>query len=151
MNKEKLQFIDLFNDRLEKDDFENLCFSEKEIKDYENWLWDPFIVFEGDPDYMIDESWNTIYFIRIDNKVYYIDYDSNWDQGYSDLKKLEQFIENQSMKISLWWNNTRSETENRKYFENENYSWDWFKNYNWLKIAYRWWCWYVYTLFKYID
>lgn len=151
MNKEKLQFIDLFNDRLEKDDFENLCFSEKEIKDYENWQWDPFIVFEGDPDYMIDESWNTIYFIRIDNKVYYIDYDSNWDQGYSDLKKLEQFIENQSMKISLWWNSSRSETENRKYFEDENYSWDWFNSYNWLKIAYRNGCWYSYTLFKYID
>lgn len=149
--KEKLQFIDLFNDRLEKDDFEKLCFSEKEIKDYENWQWDPFIVFEGDPDYMIDESWNTVYFIRIDNKVYYIDYNSDWDQWYSDLEKLNEFIENQSMKISLWWNSTRSETKNRKYFEYENHSWDWFKNYNWLKIAYRNGCWYSYTLFKYID
>ena len=149
--KEKLQFIDLFNDRLEKDDFENLCFSEKEIKDYENWQWDPFIVFEGDPDYMIDEVWNTIYFIRIKDKVYYIDYNSDWDQWYSDLEKLNEFIENQSMKISLWWNSSRSETENRKYFENGNYSWDWFNSYNWLKIAYRNGCWYSYTLFKYID
>jgi hypothetical protein len=36
MNKNKLQFIDLFNDRLENEDFENLCMSENEIHDYQN-------------------------------------------------------------------------------------------------------------------
>jgi hypothetical protein len=44
--KEKLQFIDLFNDRLEKDDFENLCMSENEIKDYQNGEFDPYVIFE---------------------------------------------------------------------------------------------------------
>ena len=145
--KEKLQFIDLFNDRLEKDDFENLCMSENEIKDYENWEFDPYVIFEWDPDYMIDENGWYVYFCRIWNKVYYIDS----EYGSENLEKLEKFIENQNPKISLWWNSSRSETENRKYFEDENYSWDWFNSYNWLKIAYRNGCWYSYTLFKYID
>ena len=144
MNKEKLQFIDLFNDRLEKDDFENLCMSENEIENYENWEFDPYIIFEGDPDYMIDEYWNYTYFIRIKDKVYYI-----WNDFWTDLNKLQEFIEWQDPKVSISWTCSRSQTKNRKYFEDENYNWDWFNNYKWLKLAYRNGCWYTYALFKY--
>ena len=146
----KLEFIDLFNDLLENEDFEKLCMSEDEIKQYHDWSRDPFIVFEGDPDYMIDENWNTLYFIRIDNKVYYIDYNSDWDRWYSDLDKLQEFLEWQNPEVSRSWVSTRSETKNRKYFEDEVYNWNDFNNYKWLKIAYRNGCWYVYTLFKYV-
>lgn len=144
--QEKLEFIDLLNDCLEKEDFENLCFEDKEIEEYNDWQWDPFIVFEGDPDYMINpENWNTVYFIRIDNKVYYIDC---FDDG-EDLEKLRDFIEWQDPKISLWWYNTRSKTKHREYLEDNN--WDWWDRCKNLKIAYRWWCGYVYTLFEYVE
>ena len=144
-NGKKLIMIDLYNDRLDKEDFENLCFSNEEIEEYNNWQFDYFKIFEGDPDYMIDNDWNTIYFIIIWNKVYYISlYDNN-----NNIEKLENFCKSQDPSISLWWYNTRSENDNRIYFDKN--TWDEFWNYHWLKIAYRGGCWYCYTLFKYID
>jgi hypothetical protein len=117
--------------------------SEKEIKDYENWEFDPYVIFEWDPDYMIDGNGWYVYFCRIWNKVYYIDS----EYGSENLEKLEQFIENQNPKISLGWYTSRIETKNRLYLDDD----ESFYDYKWLKIAYRWWAWYTYTCFKYID
>lgn len=147
MNEKKLQFIDLLNDRLDQKDFENLCMDEDEIKQYENGERDPFIIFEGDPDYMVTPKWNVIYFCIIDSTVYYLSMFDNQE----DLDKLMEFCAAQNPKISPSWYNTRSESKNREYFEDENDNRDGFENYNWLKIAYRGWCWYVYTLFKYVN
>ena len=143
--QKKLEFIDLFNDLLDEKDFYNLCFSDDEIKAYHDWSFDPFIIFEWDPDYMIEENWNTIYFIIIDDKVYYIDLEGSDE----NLDKLKEFCEWQNPKISLWWYNSRSETKNWIYLEDNN--WDWWEKCKNLKIAYRWWCGYCYTLFEYIE
>lgn len=137
-----IEMIDLYEDWLYKEDFENLCFSDEEIEQYENWEYSILNIFEGDPDYMIDENWNTTYFIIIWNKCYY----ANWWYD-CDIDKLENFVLSQNPKISIWWFNTRSESDHWKYFE-EN-TWKEFEEYKWLKIAYRWWAWYCYTLFKY--
>lgn len=140
----KLEFINLADEMLGQEDFENLCMTDEEIEAYKEWTRDAFWLFEGDSDYMIDECWNITYFMIIKNKVYYIDLENDAET----LKKLEEFCKGQDPTVSRWWYNTRTQTKNRKYFE-ENTRGD-FEKYKWLKIAYRWWCWYVYTCFMYV-
>lgn len=140
----KKEYIDIMYDALDEKAFSDLCLNEEEIDQYYDGDFDYFSIFDGDPDYMVTENWDRIYFIIIWNRVYYITY---WD--WEGIYQLEEFCDGQDPKVSIWWNNTRSETKSRKYFEDENHNRDWFNNYKWLKIAYRWWCGYYYTLFKY--
>lgn len=105
--------------------------------------WDEFALFDDNCDFLIDENWNRLYFYVDRNTIYVSDYDDFWE--YYD--KLLEFCENQNYKISRWWYNTRLETKKRKYFDDDKE----FDSYKWLKIAYRWWVGYYYTLFKYID
>jgi hypothetical protein len=60
-----------------------------------------------------------------------------------------EFCNGQDTSISRSGYNTRSEVWHWEYMEHN--SWDGFeKNWN-LKIAYRWGCGYVYTLFEYVN
>lgn len=143
----KLQFIDLYEDLLDDIAKDDLCMDDEEWQKYMDGEWDPYIVFEWDPDYMVTPEWDTIYFIIIGSRVYYID--STGSREY--IEELEEFCKWQDPTISRSWYNTRSSTQNWEYMEYEDNAWESFaKNKN-LKIAYRWWCWYVYTLFEYIE
>lgn len=53
---QKLEFINIAYNMLDKKAYDDLCMDEEEIKSYENGERDPYIVFEGDPDYMIDDN-----------------------------------------------------------------------------------------------
>jgi len=107
--------------------------------------WDELALFEWDSDYMILENDYPIYFSIIWNTVYISDDDIDDE----NIEKLLNFCNSQNTKITKSWNSYRLENEKWKYFD-ENTR-DEFENYNWLKIAYRWWAGYCYTLFKYID
>jgi len=107
--------------------------------------WDELALFEWDSDYMILENEYPIYFAIIWNTVYISDDDIDDE----NIEKLLNFCNSQNTKITKSGNSYRLENEKWKYFD-ENTR-DEFENYNWLKIAYRWWAGYYYTLFKYID
>lgn len=135
----KKEYIDLLNERLDQKAFSDLCFDENEIKEYKNWEFDLLKIFDGDPDYMLDENWNPLYFIIIWNRVYYVDYTFNSE----NVEKLKDFCNWQNPKISLSGCNTRSETHQRKYTDD-------FESYKWSKIAYRGGRGYIYTCFRYV-
>ena len=65
------------------------------------------------------------------------------------MDQLLEFCGGQNPKVSIGGYNTRSETKNRKYLENNNR--EGFDLCNNLKIAYRGGCGYCYTLFEYIK
>lgn len=142
-NTKKIELIDLYAYLLDDTAKEDLCMDDEEWQKYLEWEWDPFIVFEWDPDYMVTPEWDTIYFIIIGSRVYYIDTTGSDDY----LDKLEEFCTAQDPTVSRSGYNTRSESKNWRYMdENTREWWDLCKD---LKIAYRGWCWYVYTLFQY--
>ena len=111
----------------------------KKSDDYDNeWR-----IFEWDCDYLVDKNWYTLYFLIYWNTVYTSDINTDYD----DI--LLEFCNWQNTKITKSWNSYRYESWKWQYFD-ENTR-DEFENYHWLKIAYRWWAGYCYTLFKYID
>lgn len=105
-------------------------------------------LFEGDSDYMVipwktNDFWmDTVYFfIRSDKNLVIV-------SDYSDFdSELLEFCKGQDTRVSRSGYNSRSETWHWEYLEkNTREWWDECKN---LKIAYRWGCGYVYTLFEY--
>ena len=78
-NTKKIELIDLYEDLLDDTAKEDLCMDDEEWQKYLEWEWDPFIVFEWDPDYMVTPEWDTIYFIIIGSRVYYIDTTESWE------------------------------------------------------------------------
>lgn len=105
-------------------------------------------LFEGDSDYMVipwktNDFWmDTVYFfIRSDKNLVIV-------SDYSDFdSELLEFCKGQDTRVSRSGYNTRSEVWHWEYLEkNTREWWDECKN---LKIAYRWGCGYVYTLFEY--
>ena len=134
MNKNKLDIKSIYE------------MDNEELKYYDLEEWNELDLFEGDPDYMIDEKWNYTYFFISEkfNTVYISD---DWIWNDPKYEKLLNFCESQDPKISLSWYNTRSENDKWNYMDDDE---DFYEN-NWLRIWYRWWCWYFYTCFKYID
>lgn len=99
-------------------------------------------LFEGDPDYMVTpEGYPIYFFIRSDKNLVIVSDYSDFDD------ELLEFCKGQDTTVSRAGYNTRSEVWHWEYLdENTRDGWDECKN---LKIAYRWWCGYVYTLFEY--
>lgn len=115
--------------------------------------WDELSLFEWDPDYMVT-PWADDNYMTESNHIYFfiwkdenIIVTSTEDFDYKD--ELLEFCEGQDPTISKWWFNTRSETNHWQYLE-EN-TWDGREKCKNLKIAYRGWCGYVYTLFEYLP
>jgi len=88
--------------------------------------WEELNLFDDNPDYIIDEYWYPCYFYISWNTIYTSDYDDSWID-----EKILEFYE--------WKKREPFEKQNRETF----------KNYDWLKLAYRWWRWYVYRLYYY--
>ena len=88
--------------------------------------WEELSLFDWDPDYIIDSYWYPCYFCISWNTIYTSDYD---DPEIDDM--ILDFVE---------W-------KNRKSFEEQNR--EAFRKYDWIKLAYRWWIWYVYSLYYY--
>lgn len=105
---------------------------------------DELSLFEGDPDYMVTpENYPIYFFIWSDKNLVIV-------SDYSDFdSELLEFCRGQDTSVSRAGYNTRSEVWHWEYLEkNTREWWDECKN---LKIAYRWGCGYVYTLFEYVD
>ena len=101
---------------------------------------DELSLFEGDPDYMVTPEGEC----SDKNLVIVSDY------SYSGFdSELLEFCKGQDTRVSRSGYNSRSETWHWEYLENNTREWwDECKN---LKIAYRWGCGYVYTLFEYVN
>lgn len=107
-----------------------------------DWYDNEWTIFEWDCDYLIDRNWYRLYFLIHWNTVYTSDINTDYD----DI--LLEFCNWQDTRISKWWFNKRLQTKNRKYFDDD----DTIENLNWkFRIVYRWWAWYYYDCFKYID
>ena len=130
MKNEKLELKSVW--KLSPDEMEELDLVE----------WGEFDLFEGDSDYMVTPEKNTIFFFIWSDKNLVI------TSEYSEFDdELLEFCAGQDTSVSRSWVNTRSETWHWEYLENNTREWwDECKN---LKIAYRWGCGYVYTLFEY--
>ena len=115
--------------------------SSEELQELDLQEGDEFVLFEGDPDYMVTPEGECIYFFIWSDKNLVITSD------YSDFDdELLEFCEGQDTSVSIGGYNSRSETWSWEYLEkNTREWWDECKN---LKIAYRWGCGYVYTLFE---
>jgi len=134
MKNEKLELKSVYE--LTPDEMQELDLQEEE----------ELSLFEGDCDYMVTPDGECIYFfIRSEkNLVIVSDYS---DSGFDS--ELLEFCKGQDTTISRAGYNSRSETWHWEYLEkNTREWWDECKN---LKIAYRWGCGYVYTLFEYIK
>lgn len=109
-------------------------------------------LFEGDSDYMVipwktNDFWmDTVYFfIRSDKNLVIV-------SDYSDFdSELLEFCKGQDTRVSRSGYNSRSETWHWEYMDYWENAWESFKNNPNLKIAYRWGCGYVYTLFEYVN
>lgn len=105
---------------------------------------DELSLFEGDCDYMVTPDGYPIYFFIWSDKNLVIVSD------YSDFDdELLEFCKGQDTTISRAGYNSRSEVWHWEYMDYENNAWDSFEKNPNLKIAYRWGCGYVYTLFEY--
>ena len=89
--------------------------------------------FYGDEDYLIDKEGYPVYFTKYDN--YIIIDDHSYDDNYDYIDIIRKFYDDNF----------------EKYFESIDNNWWSFKEYNWIKIAYRWWSWYVYSLWWYKE
>lgn len=132
MNEKKLELKSVYE--LSPDEMQELYLEEGE----------ELSLFEGDSDYMVTPEGECIYFFIWSDKNLVIVSD------YSDFdSELLEFCEGQDTRISRAGYNSRRESGHWEYMEHN--SWDGFeKNWN-LKIAYRWGCGYVYTLFEYVN
>lgn len=133
MEKEKLTLVNVCE--LSPEEMEELYLEE----------WDEMSLFEWDPDYMVTPDGEYVYFFIWSDKNLVVT--SNWNFDFDE--ELLEFCRWQDTKVSLWGYNTRSESKHWKYFEDNTR--DAFEENKNLKIAYRWGCGYVYTLFEYVD
>ena len=134
MENEKLELKSVYE--LSPDEMQELDLQEGE----------EFLLFEGDSDYMVTPEGECIYFFIWSDKNLVIVSD------YSDFdSELLEFCAGQDTSVSIGGWNTRSEVWHWEYMDYWENAWESFKNNPNLKIAYRWWCGYVYTLFEYVD
>lgn len=127
--------------------------SEKQMEELSLEEWNEMVLFEWDSDYMIEtrigHGWKeyerpVYFFIRKDEWLIVVSEDD-----FEHRDELLEFCEGQDPTVSRSWYNTRTETKHREYLEDN--TWDGWENCKNLKIAYRWWCGYVYTLFEYLS
>ena len=135
MKNEKLELKSVYE--LSPEELEELYLQEGE----------ELSLFDGDPDYMVTPSGDEcIYFFIWSDKNLVIVSDYSWEWYDSELL---EFCAGQDTRVSRSGYNTRSEVWHWEYLEkNTREWWDECKN---LKIAYRWGCGYVYTLFEYVK
>lgn len=118
--------------------------SPEELEELDLQEGDEFVLFEGDPDYMVTPEGYPIYFFIWSDKNLVVVSD------YSDFDgELLEFCKGQDTTISRAGYNSRSETWHWEYLEKN--TWEWWDECKNLKIAYRWGCGYVYTLFEYVN
>ena len=130
MKNEKLELKSVW--KLSPDEMEELDLVE----------WGEFDLFEGDSGYMVTPEKNTIFFFIWSDKNLVI------TSEYSEFDdELLEFCAGQDTSVSMSWVNTRSEVWHWEYLEKN--TWEWWDECKNLKIAYRWGCGYVYTLFEY--
>ena len=121
--------------------------SPEELQELDLQEGDELVLFEGDCDYMVlpDSDYPIYFFIRSEkNLVITSDY-SDFDD------ELLEFCAGQDTSVSRSWVNTRSEFWHWEYMEYGENAWKSFEENKNLKIAYRWGCGYVYTLFEYVN
>ena len=116
--------------------------SPEELRELDLQEGEELSLFEGDPDYMVTPDGECIYFfIRSEKNMVVTSYETEYSN------ELLEFCKWQDTKVSRSGYNSRSEAWHWEYLdENTREWWDECKN---LKIAYRWGCGYVYTLFEY--
>ena len=124
--------------------------SPEELEELDLQEGDELVLFECDPDYMVT-PWASENYMTPQNHIYFFIWsDKNLVivSDYSDFdSELLEFCEGQDTTISRAGYNSRREAWHWEYLEkNTREWWDECKN---LKIAYRWGCGYVYTLFEY--
>ena len=135
--------INMKNENLELKSVYEL--SPEEMEELYLEEWNEMALFEGDPDCMvIPENYPIYFFIWSDKNLVIV---SDLDFSYCD--ELLEFCKGQDTRVSLWGNTLRSETWHWEFLEKNN--WEWWDECKNLKIAYRWWCGYVYTLFEYVK
>lgn len=124
--------------------------SPEEMQELDLQEGEELSLFEGDPDRMdtpgMDENYltesNRIYFFIWSEKNMVI---TSYETEFSD--ELLEFCKGQDTKVSRSGYNSRSEAWHWEYLEKN--TWEWWEECKNLKIAYRWGCGYVYTLFEY--
>ena len=108
---------------------------------------DELSLFEGDPDFMVTPDGEYVYFFIWSEKNLVVT--SNWNFDFDE--ELLEFCRGQDTSISRSGVNTRSEAWHWEYMEYGENAWKSFEENKNLKIAYRWGCGYVYTLFEYVE
>lgn len=127
----------------------------EELQELDLEEWNELLLFEWDPDWMDEPvtSWdgykwfNRIYFFIWSDKNLVITSDEPW----TCKNELLEFCNWQDTKVSKSGYNTRSETWHWQFMEYWDNAWESFEKCKNLKIAYRWWCGYVYTLFERVE
>ena len=118
--------------------------SPEELQELDLQEGEELALFEGDPDYMVTPEGESVYFfIRSEKNMVITSYETEYSS------ELLEFCRGQDTRVSISGYNSRSESWNWEYLEKNN--WEWWEECKNLKIAYRWGCGYVYTLFEYID
>ena len=135
MKNEKLTLVNVYE--LTPDEMQELRLEEG----------DEMSLFEGDPDYMVTPEGYPIYFFIWSDKNLVVT--SDLDFKYCD--ELLEFCRGQDTSVSRSGVNTRSEVWHWEYMEYGENAWKSFEENKNLKIAYRWGCGYVYTLFEYVK
>ena len=136
--------INMKNEKLELKSIWEL--SPDEMEELDLVEWGEFDLFEGDSDYMVTPEKNTIFFFIWSDKNLVI------TSEYSEFDdELLEFCAGQDTSVSRSWVNTRSEVWHWEYMEYGENAWKSFEENKNLKIAYRWGCGYVYTLFEYVN
>lgn len=135
MKNEKLKLVNVYE--LTPEEMEELYIQE----------WDEMSLFEGDSDYMVTPDGEYVFFFIWSDKNKVIT--SNWNFDFD--KELLEFCNVQDTKVSISGTNTRSQSKHWEYMEYWENARDTFEKNPNLKIAYRWGCGYVYTLFEYVD
>lgn len=133
MKNEKLELKSVYE--LSPDEMEELYLEEGE----------ELSLFEGDPDYMVTPEYPIYFFIWSDKNLVIVSDYSDYDQ------ELLEFCKGQDTRVSRSGYNSRSETWHWEYMDYWENAWDSFEKNQNLKIAYRWGCGYVYTLFEYVN
>lgn len=105
------------------EELENELYSKEEIENN-----DFLSIFEGDPDY-IEYDWEIIYFMKYKDYVLVSDFYDNWQLE----NVLSKFFQNDFEKYFI-------DLDKNDY-----------ENFDWYRIAYRWYSWYFYGLWWYKD
>jgi len=116
--------------------------SPEELEELDLQEGEELSLFEGDPDYMVTPEGESVYFfIRSEKNMVITSYETEYSS------ELLEFCRGQDTRVSISGYNSRSESWNWEYLEKND--WEWWEECKNLKIAYRWGCGYVYTLFEY--